>query len=191
MKKMAMLLAAGCAIGMLTGCGVPEEEHLAIIEGINAKNQEEVDKLNGTIADRDDVIKSEKAKARQNRIELDDASERIKDLQQKSAETSKSLASEKSKVATLESQLKTSKSQTAAAQDDASEAENKYSTLDVEHQELKRRFEMFQKNMSSLSSTPEPASAPAAESISAPAVQEEPTTDSEKASSLLDNMLNM
>ena len=187
MKKMAMLLAAGCAIGMLTGCGVPEEEHNAIIDGINAQHQEEVDKLNVTIADRDDVIKSKEAKARQDLITLDDNAERIKGLQQKSAETSKELATEKSKVATLDSQLKTAKSQTAAAQDDALEAENKYSTLDVEYQELKRRFEMFQKNMAALSAPAEPASAPA---VSAPA-QDMPTTDAQKASSLLDQMGTM
>lgn len=184
MKKMAMLLAAGCAIGMLTGCGIPEEDHLAIIDGIKAEHQAEVDKLNGTIADRDDVIKSEKAKARQMRIELDDASERITDLQQKSAETSKALATEKSQVASLESQLKTANAKTAAAQDDAMDAENKYNTLDVEYQEVKRRFEMFQKNMSALSTPEKPAAAPAA----APSAMEEPATDSQKASSLLDQM---
>ena len=87
----------------------------------------------------------------------------------------------------MDSQLKTAKSQTAAAQDDALEAENKYSTLDVEYQELKRRFEMFQKNMAALSAPAEPASAPA---VSAPA-QDMPTTDAQKASSLLDQMGTM
>lgn len=188
MKKLVMLLVAGSAIGMLTGCGIPEEEHNMIIDGIKAQHQEEVEKLNGTIADKDVIIKNEKAKVRQTRIELDDATERIKGLQQKNAETSKSLATEKSKAAKLESELKTSKSQTAAAQDSATEAENKYSTLDVEYQELKRRFEMFQKNMSALSTPPaaEPAASAPAGGASAPA--EAPKTDAQKASSLLDQM---
>ncbi len=188
MKKLVMLLATGCAIGMLTGCGIPEEEHQMIIDGIKAQHQEEVEKLNGTIADKDEIIKNEKAKLRQNRIELDDATDRIKSLQQKSAETSKALAGEKSKVAKFESEVKTAKSQAAAAQDDAMAAENKYSTLDVEYQELKRRFEMFQKNMSSIGQ-PAPTKAPAGTSGGADAPKTDaPKTDAQKASSLLDAM---
>ncbi|MDF7798843.1 hypothetical protein P4C99_05185 [Pontiellaceae bacterium B1224] len=191
MKKMAMLLAAGCAIGMLTGCGIPEEEHLAIIDGINAQHQEEVDLLNIAIADRDDVIKSEKAKARQTRIELDDASERIEKLNQKSLEISKALAAEKSQVATLESQLQTAQTQAAVAMEEALESENKYSTLDVEYQDLKRRFEMFKKNMSALSA-PKAAAAPAAAPSATPAAAASTSSAqgsaSQKASSLLDEM---
>lgn len=184
MKKLAMLLASGFAIGMLTGCGIPEEEHNMIISGINDQHKEEVDKLKGTIADNETIIKNEKAKVRQSRIELDDATDRIKGLQQKSAETSKALATEKASVSKLQGELKTSKSRAAAAQDQATEAESKYSTLDVEYQELKRRFEMFQKNMSSLSE-PEPAAAPAG-IMDAPS--DVPQTDAQKASSLLDQM---
>ncbi|MDF7825782.1 hypothetical protein P4B35_17265 [Pontiellaceae bacterium B12227] len=188
MKKLAMLLASGFAIGMLTGCGIPEEEHNMIIDGINTEHQKEVDKLKGDIADKETIIKNEKAKVRQNRIELDDATERIQGLQQKSAETSKALASEKSKVAKLESELKTSKSRTAAAQDDAMEAENKYSTLDVEYQELKRRFEMFQKNMSAISEPAPAAAEPAASVMDDFPADTAPQSDAQKASSLLDQM---
>ena len=185
MKNIAMLLVAGCAIGMLTGCGIPEEEHNMIIAELDAKHQTEVDKLKGDIADKESINKNEKAKVRQSRIELDDATDRIKGLQQKSAETSKALAIEKSKATKLESELKTSKSRTASAQDQAMDAENKFSTLDVEYQELKRRFEMFQKNMNSIG-TPAPTAAPAGNSP-APA-SSGPQTDAQKASSLLDQM---
>ncbi|MDF7807436.1 hypothetical protein P4E94_08300 [Pontiellaceae bacterium B12219] len=192
MKNIAMLLVAGCTIGMLTGCGVPQEEVDAMVATIEADYDAQIDELNGTIADNESIIKSEKAKNRQNRIELDDATERIKDLQQKNAETSKELATFKSQAAKLESELKTAKNQIAAAQDRAQDAENKYSTLDVEYQELKRRFEMFQKNLSSIN-TPEPAAAPAkstapATTMSAPAAAAAPQSDAQKASSLLDAM---
>jgi chromosome segregation ATPase len=172
---------------MLTGCGVPQEEVDAMVTAIEEDYDAQIDVLNGTIADNESIIKSEKAKNRQNRIELDDATERIKDLQQKSAETSKELATVKSQAAKLDSELKTAKNQTAAAQDQAKAAEGKYNTLDVEYQELKRRFEMFQKNMSSIG-TPA-TTAPAKSAVTAPAAASNaPQTDAQKAASLLDAM---
>ncbi len=185
-KRIAMMVMAGCAMGILSGCGIPEEEHNALVAQMAAERAESEDVLNGKVADLESVVKSEKAKIRTARIELDDASERIKGLQQKSAETSKALATEKSKASKLEDQLASSKSSALAAQDQAVEAENKYSTLDVEHQELKRRFEMFQANMNSLGS----ASAPASSSSAAPKTAA-PKTDSDMAKSLLDEMSTM
>lgn len=187
MKKIAMLLVTGCAIGMLTGCGIPEEEHNMIIQDLETQHAEEVNKLNSEIAAQKDLVKNEKAKVRSSRIELDDATERIKGLQQKSAETSKALAAEKSKIAGLESGLKSSNAKLAATEERATEAETSYSTLDVEYQELKRRFEMFQKNMSSLGGNAPAASAPSSTTSSIPA-SSEPKTDATKASSLLDQM---
>lgn len=185
MKTIAMMLAAGCALTMLTGCGIPEDEHNAILADMASKHEGEVDKLNGKIADLESLLKNEKQKVRTARIELDDATERIKGLQQKSAETSKALSAEKAKVATLESDLKRSKSATAAAEERATDFESKYSTLDVEFQELKRRFEQFRKNMSSLGSG---ASRPATTSPSAAPTGSAPMSDSEKALDLLNQM---
>ena len=88
-----------------------------ILAELEAKYQTEVDKLKSDIADNESIIKSGKTKARQGRIELDDATDRIQSLQQKSAETSKALAVEKSKSIKLESELKTSESKTTVAQD--------------------------------------------------------------------------
>ncbi|VGO17936.1 hypothetical protein PDESU_06538 [Pontiella desulfatans] len=198
MNKIAMMLLAGCAIGMLTGCGVPEEEHLAALAAQDAKFAAAEEKFNIKIAEQETLIKNEKAKVRTARIELDDASERIKGLQQKTAETASELATEKASVADLESKLKSSKSSAAFAQEQATEWENKFNTLDVEYQELKRRFEMFQKNMSALNSasTPAPAAEPAADSMDSlealgQPVVEEPESNAQKVNSLLDQMGNM
>jgi chromosome segregation ATPase len=192
MRKVAMLLVAGCTIGMLTGCGVPQEEVDAMIAEVEADCAAQVDVLNGTIADNESIIQSEKAKNRQSRIELDDATERISDLQQKNAEISKELAGFKSQAAKLDSDLKTAKNQAAAAQDQAKVAQDKYSTLDVEYQELNRRFEMFKKNMSALgtpaTATTTTAVAPAKSAGTASPVSATPETDAQKASSLLDAM---
>lgn len=188
MKKVAMLLVTGCAVGMLAGCGIPEEEHNMLIQQLEAQHTETVDQLNAEIAAQKDLVKNEKAKVRSNRIELDDATERIKNLQQKSAETTKDLASEKAKTASLESSLKTAQSKLAAAEERVAEAETSYSTVNAEYQELKRRFEMYRKNMSALSggttsAAPRTEAAPAA---SAPAAV--PQNDSDKAASLLEQM---
>lgn len=185
MKNITMMLVAGCTVGMLAGCGVPEEEHLAALAQQEAMFKAEEDKLNVKIAEQESIIKNEKAKVRTSRIELDDASERITGLQQKSAATATALATEKAKASDLESALKTSKSAAAAAQDQALESERKYNTLDVEYQELKRRFEMFQKNMSSLDDAATPASAPPAAAGTAP------KTDADKVNSLLEQMGTM
>lgn len=187
-KNIAMMVAAGCALGMLTGCGIPEEEHNAMISQMSAERSESEDKLNGKIADLESVVKSEKAKIRTARIELDDASERIKSLQQKSATTSSALATEKGKTARLETDLTAAKSTALTAQDQAEVSDEKFNTLNVEYQELKRRFEMFQKNMNSINSTSSSTSTPAA--TSAPE-SSAPKSDSDTAKSLLDSMGTM
>ena len=193
-KTIAMMLAAGCAIGMLTGCGIPEEEHNAMIAQLKDERQKSEDSLNGKIADLESVVKSEKAKLRTKTIELDDASERIKSLQQKNAETEKELAGEKIKVSGLERDLASSKRATLTAQDKAQAAENKLATLDVEHQELKRRFEQFEKNMRALNAPPvqrtTAAAAPAADdglaAFGEPVAA--PKTDAEEALDILNQM---
>jgi len=196
-KTIAMMLAAGSAIGMLTGCGVPEEEHLAALAAQEQAFDEAEDKLKQKIAEQETIIDNEKAKVREARINLDDNAERIKDLQQKSAETAKALATEKATVADLESQLKTAKSMASSAQEQADEWESKYNTLEVEYQDMKRRFEMFQKNLSAMGSSSMPAPAEGSDSSgleeletmggSAPA----PKTEKDKAASLLDQMGEM
>ena len=179
MKKVMLMLVAGCAIGMLTGCGIPEEEHNAMIADLEAKHATEVDGLNIQIVDLESVVNAEKAKVRKSRIELDDASERITGLQQKSAETTKALAAEKSKAAKLESDVKSAKSMAASSQDQAMEAEEKYNTLDVEYQALKVRFENFQSNFGGSAAPAATAAAPVAEA---------PQSETKSAKSLLDEM---
>lgn len=197
-KHIMMMLAAGCALGMLTGCGVPKEEHLAALQAKDDAFKEMQDSLNQKIADQENVIKSEKAKVRTSRIELDDASGRIKKLQQEKTDGAQALAAEKTKVADLTTQLRSQKSATAAAQDRAEEAEGKYNTQVVEFEALKRRFEMYQKNMAALNNPASvaPAAAPASDTAELEALggtepQPVPDTNKGKVNSLLDQMGNM
>ncbi len=204
-KKIAMLVVAGCAIGMLTGCGIPEEEHNAAIKQLQDQMAKMEEDLNGTIADKESLLKSEKAKVRTARIELDDASERIKALQSKNTESSKELIAAQGKLAKAEEDLAASKSKALTAQDKAIEAETKYNALSVEHDELKRRFEDFKKNMASMGgsstssavSSAAPATtttaspAPVTEKKPAPATQtKKPKSNSEAVMSILDQMGN-
>ncbi len=174
-KTIAMMAAAGCMIGMLTGCGIPEEEHLAIIAELEAKHQKAVDELNVTVTDKESVIDSQKAKLKTKSIELDDAAGKISDLKKQNAMTSKALAAEKAKIPGLERALASAKSATAAAEDAALEAENKLAALQSEHETLKNRFEQFEKNMRALSQTP--TGAPAAATTPAPAAGGETALD--------------
>jgi predicted nucleic acid-binding Zn-ribbon protein len=187
-KTIAMMVVVGSAIGLLTGCGIPEEEHNAIIAQMAAEQEAAEDKLNSRIADLESLLKAEKDKVRMTRIELDDTTERIGDLQQKNADATKSLTAEKTKSTNLERELASSKSAAKAAQDQATEVENKYSTLTVEHEELKRRFEQFRKNMSSLNSSVPSSTTTTSGSTSGSTTA--PQTDSAKALDLLNQMGN-
>ncbi len=183
-KAIAMMVAAGCAMGLMTGCGVPQEDHDAIVAEMDAKFKKSEAELNGKLADQDSLLKAEKAKVRTSRIELDDATEQIKVFKQQAATAAAALTEEKAKVLQLEGALAAAKAATAVAQDLATEAESKYNTLGIEHQELKRRFEMFEKNMKSLTQAPAPAAAPS----TAPAAQAPAPAKSSSAMGILDMM---
>jgi chromosome segregation ATPase len=179
MKKIAMLLAVGCAVSMLTGCGVPQEDHDAVLAELNAK-MAEIEDLKGKNTDLDSLLNAEKAKVRTARIELDDATTRIKGLQQKEAQTASALADEKAKVAGLEGDLSSAKSATLTAQDETQAVEEELAQLKEEHKKLKGRFDQFEKNMNALNQAQEPASAPKAAAS--------PKSDAEAAMDLLNQM---
>ncbi|MBT8042692.1 MAG: hypothetical protein KJN67_00285 [Pontiella sp.] len=188
-RGISMMLVAGCVIGLLTGCGIPEDEHYAILAEMDTKFKAEEEKLNSKITDLESLLNNEKAKARSARAELDDATERIKGLQQTNAQAAKALAGEKSKVADLESALASAKSTLLAARDEVIEAENRLSAIDKEYQELKRRFEMFQKNLNALDQS---SAAPVAVTEEfGTDVSPAPQTDAARVGSLLDEMGSM
>ncbi|VGO21699.1 hypothetical protein [Pontiella sulfatireligans] len=187
-KTIAMMVVAGCSIGMLTGCGIPEEEHNAMIAQMASERQTSEDELNGKIADLESVVKSQKASIRTKTLELDDAAEQITALKKTSAAANKALATEKTKVSGLERDLATSKSSTLAARDQAQEAESQLATLEVEHEALKVRFEQFERNMRALGGSSAPS--PVADIMAEEVVVETPKTDAEAALDILNQMGN-
>ena len=156
MKRIIMMAAAGCAIGLLTGCGVPQEEYDAKIGELNAAWAEN-ETLNGKNTDLESLLKAEQGKVRSTRIELDDASKRVAELKEKDAAAAKALADEKGKVSGLESDLAASTSAKGMAEDRSSEAETALASLQGKYDKLVADFEQFKKNMRSLGA-PVPAS---------------------------------
>ena len=59
MRRIVMMVMAGCMVGMLTGCGVPQEEHEAKVAELNAA-WEEIETLKGKIAELEDSLKTER-----------------------------------------------------------------------------------------------------------------------------------
>jgi len=186
-KTLAVAAASGCVIAMLAGCGVPQEEHDALVAQMTADRGKSEAALNGKIADLESLLKSEKAKVRTARIELDDATERIKTLQQQNVDTARELANAKTRVSELDQSLASTRSQVLAAQDRAQEIERKYNTLDVEYQELKRRFEMFENNLKGLG----PAAGTAASPVRPVPAQPAPVAPRSATSSVLDILNEM
>lgn len=163
-KTIAMMLATGCAITMLTGCGVPQEEHDAQIAELQTANQEVVDQLNGKLVDMESLLKSEKTKLRKSRIELDNASEEIKSINQKQTDASKQLATEKTRAAKAERELTSAKSRIMAAQDETQVANDKLAETEEQLADMTRRFEQFRTNMQALSS-PAPTASSSVEEV--------------------------
>ncbi len=144
-KSIAMLAVAGCTIGMLTGCGVPQKEHDAIVAQLNAEAQASEDALNVTLADTKSLLDAELAKTRKLQIEINDTADRIDELKGSANELTDSLAAEQSKVSQLESDLAAVTATVGTSQQQARDAENERNVMEIEKQETQRRFDMLRK----------------------------------------------
>lgn len=188
MKKVIMMLVAGCVVGMLTGCGVPKEEHEAKLAELNDAWQE-IETLKAEKAEVVANLEAEAKKARSIRIELDDAKNSVTELQEKEAATASALAAEKNKVAELEGDLSAANSATKMAQDHGNELQAALDQLKDEYAHLQNRFDQLKKNMLALggSTATVPAEKPKAADAPAPAAKTS-SDDSKSALDLLDEM---
>ena len=184
MKKVLMMLVAGSVVGMLTGCGVPKDEHEAVVADLNAA-YEEIETQKSSIAGLETSLQAEQKKVRSSRLELDDAAKSVAELKELEAATAVALVSEQTKVADLESELSAALSTLSAAEIAISELEGALAQLQGEYDELVNRFNQLKKNMLALGGdVPVAASAPAAEAAPAPA----PAGETKSAMDLLDEM---
>jgi chromosome segregation ATPase len=157
-----------------------------MITQLKVEHQQEIEKLNGKVEEKDALLKSEKAKLRTARIELDEVADNVSNLKKKAADATKALNSEKSKTSKLERDLASAKSRTMAAQDQLVEVENSYAELQQVYKDLKRRFDQFEKNIRALNE-PVPELAPVAE-IEAAAPVATPQSDLDAAMDILNEM---
>ena len=144
-KSIAMLVVAGCTIGMLTGCGVPQEEHDAIVAQLNAQAQASEDALKATLDETQASLTAAQAKNQKLQVEIKDTVTRIDELKSTVTELTDSLAEEQSKVAQLESDLAAVKATVDVAKQQVRDAEKERDLMEMEKQETQRRFDMLRK----------------------------------------------
>lgn len=149
-KSIATMLIAGCAIGMLTGCGVPQEEHDAIVAQLNADHEQVVNDLKTKLADAESLLNAEKDRARNLTNDLRDSTALNDELKGSVKELKTSLSSANSQVSSLESQLASAKASVSSAQQMTADAQNDASAARMEAQETQRRFDELIANLIAL-----------------------------------------
>jgi uncharacterized phage infection (PIP) family protein YhgE len=139
-KSIATMLAAVCAIGMLTGCGVPQDEHDAIIAKLNADHDAIVADLSTKLADTASLLNAEKDRSRNLNNSLSDSTVLNDELKASINELKSSLANADTEISALESQLESAKASIKSAQAMAADAQNDAATARMEAEETQRRF---------------------------------------------------
>ena len=199
-KSIAMLAVAGCAIGMLTGCGVPQDEHDAIVAQLNAEAQASEDALNATLAETKSQLVAELAKTGKLESEIQNTAARIEELKLATDESNNLLAAEQNRALQLEADLAAVTATVDSSHQQALDAENQRDLMEMEKIETQRRFDMLRAALLDLNNknpddlqikliVDDMGGTPAAKEsvpVSAPAASD---TDSVKG--LLDEMDNM
>lgn len=149
-KSIATMLIAGCAIGMLTGCGVPQKEHDAIIAQLNADHDAVVSDLKTKLSDTESLLTAEKGRTDSLNNDLRASNVLNEELKANVTELKTSLANANSQNSNLESQLTTAKASIQSAQDMAADAQNDAANARMEAQETQRRFDELIANLIAL-----------------------------------------
>lgn len=154
MKNVVLLLMAGMAVSVLTGCGVKKEVHEALVAQYGTATNT-ITVLEGQKASLEDDLIVEQKKARDLNRQLDDATKTAAELKAKEAQTASALTSEKLKVEGLQGDLAKSKSATEAAQNRGDELQAALIKLQGEYEHLMNRFYQLKKNMMAMGVAPE------------------------------------
>lgn len=149
MKSYLYVIGVATAL-LVTGCGVPQEEHDAAVAQLQAERADVEETLNGKISDLESVVKSEKAKSKSIRLELESTERKLKTAQQKVLSATKEASTAKAKITSLNKELSRAESATSRVKDQLSSAQEQASTFEAERDEVQKRLDMFMKNMSSL-----------------------------------------
>jgi hypothetical protein len=142
-KSIAMLAVAGCAIGMLTGCGVPQDEHDAIVAQLNAEAQASEDALNAKLSETQADLTAELAKTSKLEVEIQDTVARMDELKLAAEEAGELLVAEQGKVTQLKADLAAVTATVDASHQQALDAEKQRDLMEMEKIETQRRFDML------------------------------------------------
>lgn len=153
MKAIATMAMAGCVIGLLTGCGVPQDKYDAMVAQLTNEKTEMETSLRATITENETALNSEKAKSRKLQNDLNDSVERIKELNASSAEMNASVDGLKQQIADAQADLADVKDDLATAVQDKMDLLDQCDSLKMEAKEVQRRFDMLRAALLKLNKT--------------------------------------
>jgi len=146
-KSIAMMMIAGCAIGMLTGCGVPQEEYDAMVAQLTTEKETAVNELQTKLDDSESLLNAEKARTTSLNGDLRDSTVLNDELKQANAELKDNIADLNSSIEDLQSQVATARAQIRTAQDRAASADTARNQAEMEAQRTQRRYDELVANL--------------------------------------------
>ena len=128
---------------LLNGCGVPQEEHDAIVIQLQSELTDFKSDTEQRISELESIVKSEKAKVKSHRLEMDNADRKLRELQQKNADSVRDIAKAKSEIVSLKREIERSDSAKERAQLATSKTEEELAEVVAERDDLKFRFDQL------------------------------------------------
>ena len=147
MRKIYNNLFLLLALCLLAGCGVPQEEHDAMILQLQSEKTEIETSLNEKIAELESIVKAEKAKVKSHRLEMDNAERKIRDFQTKKAQSIKDAAKAKSEITSLKRSLNRAEDARDRAEEKVSRINDQLAQIQSEKDDIQFRFDQLVKNM--------------------------------------------
>ena len=147
MRKIYNNLFLLFALCLLAGCGVPQEEHDAMILQLQSEKTEIETSLNEKIAELESIVKAEKAKVKSHRLEMDNAERKIRDFQTKNAQSIKDAAKAKSEITSLKRSLNRAEDARDRAEEKVSRINDQLAQIQSEKDDIQFRFDQLVKNM--------------------------------------------
>ena len=157
MKKIYKNLFLLLTLCLLAGCGVPQEEHDAMILQLQSEKTEIETSLNEKISELDSIVKAEKAKVKSHRLEMDNAERKIKDFQTRNAQFIKDAAKAKSEITSLKRSLNRAEDARDQAEEKISVINNQLSQIQAEKNDIQFRFDQLIRNLNGEDAAPEEA----------------------------------
>lgn len=143
-KTIAMVVLAGCAIGLSTGC-IKQEDYDNMVKQKDADKAQAVAELQNTIAEKDSLLTAEQNKSRGLQNQLREASVELTEIKDTNKDLTSQIDDANSKVDRLESSLAATKRQVDSAMAKIEESDAACAKAEMEAQEFKRRFDMLRK----------------------------------------------